>query len=91
MIIKKEFAQKLIDNWNARIDRFMSDELTVLLQLEGVEVKNGMVPMTAWFTAQKIIGRMNFYETGRELQKKLRNSGHDVLMDMQSNKLMFRE
>ena len=87
--ITKEEVKATVKEWNAHIDNFLSVELPELLKAEGVPVKNGKISMNAWFKANEIINRQNFYKTGHEIQMKLRDAGFDVKMDMQSNKLCF--
>lgn len=85
----KEMAMVMVKDWNDRIDRFMEETLPVLLSADGYQVKDGMVPLDAWFAAQRHINAQNFDEAGHHLQMMLRNDGHDVKMNMQSNKLVF--
>lgn len=87
--ITKEEAKKTVKEWNAHIENFMQNELPRLLEERGYPVKNGRVSMNAWFAANEIIGKQNFYKTGHEIQMKLREAGHDVKMNMQDHTLVF--
>lgn len=87
--ISREKAQQTVDAWNARIAHFMQEELPALLEAEGVHVKNGKINATAWFKANSIIQRQDFYTQGHAIQMELRNAGHDVKMNMQDNTLVI--
>lgn len=77
---------EIIKAWNSKIDSFTTEELPVLL---GYPEGTTEISMNDWFKAQQLIREQNFYETGRDIQKGLRNAGFDVKMDMQSNKLVY--
>lgn len=87
--INRDEAARIVNEWNTKIDNFMANELPKLLEAEGFRVKNGKVSMNAWFKANEIIGRQNFYKEGHEIQMKLRAAGHDVKMNMQDHTLVF--
>ena len=89
MTITRDEAANRVNAWNAKIDNFMKVELPKLLEESGVHVKNGKISMNDWFKAAQIVQNQNFYKEGHEIQMELRNAGHDVKMDMQSNKLVF--
>ena len=88
-MISKEDAMKAVDEWNAKIDGFMKNELPKLLEAEGYPVKNGKVSINAWFKANEIIGKQNFYKEGHAIQMELREAGHDVKMNMQDHTLVY--
>ena len=87
--IDRNEAANIVNAWNAKLDKFMKDELPELLMSEGIRVKNGKISMNDWFKAQTIIQNQHFYEEGHSIQMKLRNAGHDVKMNMQDNTLVF--
>ena len=88
-MISKEDAMKAVDEWNAKIDTFMKVELPKLLEAEGFKVKNGKVSINAWFKANEIIGKQNFYKEGHAIQMELRDAGHDIKMNMQDHTLVY--
>lgn len=88
-MISKEEAKKAVNEWNAKIDNFMKNELPKLLEEEGVRVKNGKISMNDWFKAQAIIQKQNFYTEGHAIQMKLRDAGHDIKMNMQDDTLVY--
>ena len=87
--ISKEEARRRVNEWNARIESFMRDELPALLEANGVHVKNGKIKMNDWFKAQSLIQQQDFYTQGHAVQMELRNAGHDVKMNMQDNTLVL--
>ena len=88
-MISKEDAMKAVDEWNAKIDTFMNVELPKLLEAEGFKVKNGKVSINAWFKANEIIGKQNFYKEGHAIQMELRDAGYDIKMNMQDHTLVY--
>ena len=88
-VITKEDAMKAVDEWNAKIENFMTNELPKLLEAEGVQVKNGRISMNDWFKANEIINKQNFYTEGHAIQMELRDAGHDIKMNMQDNTLVY--
>ena len=88
-IISRSEAENKVNAWNAKIGNFMNVELPKLLEAEGFRVKNGKVSINAWFKANEIIGKQNFYKEGHEIQMKLRDAGYDVKMNMQDHTLVF--
>lgn len=81
----KETVKELIANANARIDKYVGEQLPKELGYETLDE----MPMSEWFKAQELIKAQKFYETNHELLKVFRAAGFDVKMDMQSDKLVF--
>ena len=88
-MITKENATAIVNAWNADIHDFMENKLPELLKEAGVPVKNGRISMNAWFKANEIVQKQNFYEKGHEIQMMLREAGHDIKMNMQDNTLVL--
>lgn len=87
--ISRNEAEKRVNDWNAHIANFMTNELPRILEERGVRVKNGKISMNDWFKANAIVNEQNFYKTGIEILRELRDAGYDVKMNMQSNELVF--
>ena len=87
--ISRNEAEKRVNDWNAHIENFMTNELPRILEERGVRVKNGKISMNDWFKANEIVNEQNFYKTGIEILRELRDAGYDVKMNMQSNELVF--
>ena len=88
-MITKEEATAIVNAWNEDIHDFMGNKLPELLKEAGVPVKNGRISMNAWFKANEIIQKQNFYQKGHEIQMMLREAGHDIKMNMQDNTLVL--
>lgn len=84
----EEQVRGIVKSWNDGINNFITKELPLKL---GYAEGTTEIPMMDWFRAQRIISAQRFYETGFEIQKALRNEGFDVKMDMQSNRLVYKD
>lgn len=78
-----------VEAHNMKIDTFINEELPKLLEERGVKVTDGTIPMASWFTAMALIRKQDFYTQGMAILKPARAEGFNVLMDMQSDKLVF--
>ena len=85
--ITREECELQIQIWNQIIDDFMEYDLPLFCAMRGVEVVNGHICMNDWFRVQTIINEQEFYKRGRVVQKRLREYGYDVKMNMQTHKL----
>lgn len=74
-----------IDSWNRELDVFYNETLAELLGKKPTD----KFSMHDWFRAQEIIREQNFYKIASEIQKKYRDMGYDVKMNMQDYKLSY--
>lgn len=83
-----------VEAHNARIKEFMENSLPLLLEMAGVKVTKTetgdyQIPMDAWFTAQKFINAMHFWDSAKAILDEVRPQGFDVKVNAQSNELVY--
>lgn len=83
-MITKEFVIAEIDRLNAETDKFYNETLSEILS-----VKDGLITLSHWFVAQRIINKSGIYERNHTFLEYARQNGYDVKIDMQSYKLSY--
>ena len=84
MGITKEFVIAEIDRLNAETERFYKETLPELLS-----VRDGLVTLSHWFAAQRIINESGIYEKNHAFLEYARTNGYDVKINMQDYKLSY--
>jgi hypothetical protein len=84
MSITKEFVISEIDRLNAETDKFYNETLPEMLS-----VKDGLITLSHWFAARRLIAESGIYEKNRTFLDYARANGYDVKIDMQTYKLSY--
>lgn len=74
----------IIDKLNAETDKFYNETLPEMLS-----VKDGLVTLSHWFAARRLIAEAGIYEKNDNFLRFARANGFDVKMDMQTYKLSY--
>ena len=87
-------VKTIVELHNNRIDVFNITLLPKILETHGFKVTYNdkgepLFTMNAWFKAQSIIDRMDFYDEAKYILNKFRPLGFDIKINMQTNKLIF--
>lgn len=73
-----------LNDLNAETDKFYNETLPEMLS-----VKDGLVTLSHWFAARRIIAESGIFERNDSFLRYARANGFDVKMDMQSYKLSY--
>lgn len=84
MSITKEFVIAEIDRLNAETDKFYNETLPEMLS-----AMDGLITVTKWFAAQRIIRESGIYDKNHTFLDYARVNGFDVKIDMQTYKLSY--
>lgn len=74
----------IMNSLNAETDRFYKETLPEMLS-----VNVGVVSLSHWFTAQRLIKESGIYEMNHSFLEYARKLGYDVKINMQDYKLSF--
>lgn len=74
----------IMNSLNNETERFYNETLPEILS-----VNDGLLTLSHWFAAQRIIKESGIYEMNHSFLEYARKLGYDIKIDMQSYKLSF--